>query len=57
MCGHVSPFEQNFGLRKIVGSLYWNVRIRNWFRPFWQHAEADVFWYRLGPFTLLVEPK
>ena len=57
----MAPFEQNFGIRRIfyvcgVG-LYWNLRLWRWFRVFWKHPEADVFWYSAGPFCLTIEPK
>jgi len=56
MCGHVSPFERNYGIRHIFGPVYLNVRFRDWLRLFWQHPEADVFWYCVGPITVLRQP-
>jgi len=52
----VSPFQQYYGIRRIFKGLYLNVRLRDWFRPCWQHPEADVFWYSFGPFTLILNP-
>lgn len=54
---NVSPFEQYYNVRRLVGSLYWNLSLRSWFRIFWKHPEADVFWYSIGPFVLLITPK
>ena len=53
----VSPFERNYGVRRLVGNLYYSVRFRGWLRPLWKHPEADVFWYSVGPFILIQEPK
>lgn len=52
-----SPFEVNYGLlsvfyiKKLGFGLYLRIRPRDWLRTFWNHPEADVLWYDVGPFA------
>lgn len=51
-----TPFEKNWGVVSIFWSetidlgLYLSIRPRCWIRIMWNHAEADVMWYIVGPF-------
>jgi len=52
-----TPFEINFHLlhvfysKRLKFGLYLKTRPNSWLRFLWDHPEADVLWYDVGPFA------
>lgn len=52
-----TPFEINYNLlyvgysKKLDVGLYFRTTPKHWLRTFWNHPEADVLWYDIGPFA------
>lgn len=56
-----TPFEKNYNLLHVFYSktidwgLHLRLKPRDWIRTFWDHPEADVIWYSVGPFSFYTE--